>query len=403
MFRMDSEGSPFRVDAGELFEAYLQCRRTKRKKVSTLEFEIDYEERLFELREQLESGKWTPSPSLAFVVKRPVRREIFAADFRDRVVHHWLMNKMIPLLEDFFSNNSFACRPNRGTHYGISRIYDYMHPGSTSKYNSRLYILKLDISGFFMSINRGLLYNSLSKWLFEHYNGVDLPLVAEVLSKVIFNDPSANCIRRGKRRDWKGLPRNKSLFHSAQGCGLPIGNLTSQILANFYLHPLDEFVRNQLGVQEYGRYVDDFVLFHEEPLFLAKARVRIQEFLIKELSLELHPHKVYLQHSGHGVPFLGMVIKPGRIYAGRRIKSNFFKRIRSFNEEIRLGSPSPVQKSIFRQTMNSYLGLLNHYNTRRLRKSYLMNKLSGYWLNHFSIRGGFAKVVPLVRPAGKGF
>ena len=92
---MDSEGSPFRVDAGELFEAYLQCRRTKRKKVSTLEFEIDYEERLFELREQLESGKWTPSPSLAFVVKRPVRREIFAADFRDRVVHHWLMNKMI--------------------------------------------------------------------------------------------------------------------------------------------------------------------------------------------------------------------------------------------------------------------------------------------------------------------
>ena len=368
---MDSEGSPFRVDAGELFEAYLQCRRTKRKKVSTLEFEIDYEERLFELREQLESGKWTPSPSLAFVVKRPVRREIFAADFRDRVVHHWLMNKMIPLLEDFFSNNSFACRPNRGTHYGISRIYDYMHPGSTSKYNSRLYILKLDISGFFMSINRGLLYNSLSKWLFEHYNGVDLPLVAEVLSKVIFNDP--------------------------------FGNLTSQILANFYLHPLDEFVRNQLGVQEYGRYVDDFVLFHEDPLFLANARVRIQEFLIKELSLELHPHKVYLQHSGHGVPFLGMVIKPGRIYAGRRIKSNFFKRIRSFNEEIRLGSPSPVQKSIFRQTMNSYLGLLNHYNTRRLRKSYLMNKLSGNWLNHFSIRGGFAKVVPLVRPAGKGF
>jgi retron-type reverse transcriptase len=399
LFSVDSDSGPYKVDAAELFEAYFQCRRTKRNKSSALAFEVDYEEKLYELRSRLESGNWKPSPSLAFIVRRPVRREIFAADFGDRVVHHWLMNKLNPLLEKYFLDSSFACRVNRGTHYGIAEIYGHMHPGDIPQYNPQLHVLKLDISGFFMSINRKILFHRISQWMFGHYRGGDLPLVSEVLFKVIFNDAASHCIRRGRRRDWKGLPRNKSLFNSAPDCGLPIGNLTSQILANFYLHPLDEFVRNQLGVQRYGRYVDDFVLMHENPQFLIHAIGQIREFLRKDLGLELHPHKIYLQHSGHGLPFLGMFIKPGRIYAGRRIKSNLYKAISRFNVEIRAGRPDLAHRYAFRQSINSYLGMLKHYQTFRLRKNFLMSTLSVYWLNHFGIRGGYAMVVPLVRPA----
>ncbi len=395
----DTDSRPFKVDAAELFEAYRECRRSKRNKASAIAFEVDYEEKLYELRELLESGNWKPSPSNAFVVKRPVIREIFAADFQDRVVHHWLMNKLNPLLERYFTEDSFACRPNRGTHYGIARMYQYMHSGPEGQYNPRLHVLKMDISGFFMNINRAILYQGMSLWLSAYYRGGDLPLVVEVLSKIIFNDAASNCIRRGKRRKWKGLPCNKSLFHSPEGCGLPIGNLTSQILANFYLHPLDVFVRGRLGIAYYGRYVDDFVLMHEDPKVLLDAREQIRKFLEKKLNLQLHPHKVYLQHSGHGLPFLGVIIKPGRIYAGRRIKSNFYQTIKRFKRQIRAGRPDTLGLNAFRQSINSYLGLLKHYQTWRLRRSFLMNKLSGYWLNYFGIHGGYSKVVPLVRPA----
>ena len=400
---IDTESSPFKVYAAELFEAYRQCRRSKRNKASALAFELDYEEKLYELCELLESGNWNPSPSLAFVVRRPVLREIFAADFRDRVVHHWLMNKLNPLLENYFTEDSFACRPYRGTHYGIARMYQYMHSGPEGQYISRLHVLKLDISGFFMNIDRSILFNGISVWLSTYYRGEDLPLVVEVLSKIIFNDAASNCIRHGRYKDWNRLPRHKSLFHSPKDCGLPIGNLTSQIMANFYLHPLDVFVRGWLGIACYGRYVDDFVLMHEDPKVLVEARERIRDFLASKLNLQLHPHKMYLQHSGHGLSFLGVMIMPGRVYAGRRIKSNFYQTIQRFNLKLKTGRPDAAGLRAFSQSVNSYLGLLKHYQTSRLRRSFLMKKLSGNWLNYFSISGGYAKVVPLIRPAPQGW
>jgi hypothetical protein len=388
----------YTVDAAELFVAYKLCRKSKRRKESALAFEVDYEENLVELMELLESGKWMPSPSLAFVVRRPVLREIFAAEFKDRVVHHWLMLKLNPLMEVMFSDHSYACRPGRGTHFGIDRIFQEMHSLPQMQFNPALFVMKLDISGFFMNINRDILWQGLKRFVTDRYFKPDLPLVLEILEKVVRNPAKDFCIRRGRRKEWKNLPRSKSLFYSPEHCGLPIGNLTSQILANFYLNGLDGFVTRDLGILRYGRYVDDMVLMHEDHAYLCDARNRIEVFLRNELGLTLHPNKFYLQHAGHGVPFLGMVIKPGRIVAGPRIKGNFYEAMQRWNRLIRSGKPGPDDKIAFLQCMNSYLGLLKPHKTYRLRRKVLFKDLSAFWLNHFGISGGYAKLVPLVRP-----
>lgn len=378
----------------ELFEAYFACRRNKRNTLSALEFELDFESRIFDLADDMIQGRYNPDPCYAFVVRRPVQREVFAASFRDRVVHHWLIAKINNLFEDYFIEDSYACRMGKGTHFGIQRIVAFMEDGMKT-HGQQLWILKLDIRGFFMHINRNLLMQRLTHFLVARYKGDDLNLVLETASSLVHSRPDMRCVIRGLPSDWDGLPPDKSLFHSPSDCGLPIGNLTSQIFANFYLHSLDRFVTKALCFKCYGRYVDDFVLMDTNPARLKAAIPRIAAFLRTDLGLTLHPRKVYMQPAVHGFQFLGAVIKPGRIYSANRIKGNFYSSIKKHNRIIdsKDGCINKRQISEFLCSVNSYLGLLIHYRTFRLRRRMLSEIISMHWCKYLNIRHDYGALV----------
>lgn len=368
----------------EIFTAYFDCRKNKRNTLNALKFEKHFEQYLFVLIDEIYAGTYTPGRSIAFIVNKPVKREIFAADFRDRVVHHWLINKLNPLFEKLFIEDSYACRVGKGTHYGIKHADGFIKACSEN-YTKDCYILKLDVQGFFMHIHRGILFDKLSRFVELHYKGDDQPLVMETARKIIFNDPTRNCIIKGSERDWEGLPCNKSLFHSPPDCGLPIGNLTSQVFANFYMHDFDAFITSHIGIKYYGRYVDDFILIHEDKAFLKSLIPKLSNFLLSTLRLTLHPNKIYLQHYTKGVRFLGTFIKPHRIYIANRTKGNFFNAIQKQNHIIVHQSLTKEHKASFLSSMNSYLGIMKHFKTYRLRKNMIQMQLHSGWYRYLDI------------------
>lgn len=376
----------------ELFQAYQLCRKNKRHTVNAVVFETNYEQNLIQLWQEINLGTYTPGRSVAFIIEKPVKREIFAADFRDRVVHHLIISKINPYFEKQFIFDSYACRLGKGTHFGIRRADKFIRQCSEN-YSKDCFILKLDIQGFFMNINRDALFSRLSLFIEQKYVGADMARLIELCRKVIFNDPVRNCIKKSSSKKWAGLPESKSLFHSPDNSGLPIGNLSSQIFANFYLDKFDHFIKHDLQIKYYGRYVDDFIVVHPSKAYLKSLIPEISIFLKNELHLTLHPKKIYLQHYSKGVKFLGTIIKPNRIYIANRTKGNFYQAIQMQNAVVKNHKPSPEERSNFLSSMNAYLGILGHYKTYRLRKKMLWKYLSGYWWNLTNMAGGYAKFV----------
>lgn len=380
------------IELAELFAAYYACRKNKRKTVNALAYELDFESKLIQLWEEINNGTYQIARSMAFIINKPVKREIFAADFRDRIVHHLIIGKLNPLFEKQFIYDSYACRVGRGTHFGIQRVDRFIRKCSQN-YSRDCYVLKLDIQGFFMHIHKNKLFHRLEQFIQKNYHQADRALIVELCQKVIFNPSAQNCIIKGKRTDWEGLPNSKSLFHSPSGCGLPIGNLSSQIFANFYMDSFDHFVKHELGIKYYGRYVDDFILVHSDKEFLKSILPKLADFLKTNLKLSLHPKKIYLQHYSKGVTFLGVVIKPNRIYIGKRIKGNFYEAIKKQSILAKDHKPSEAELASFLSSMNSYLGIMKHYQSYKLRKKMLFKNLSVWWLNQVYLSGGIAKFV----------
>jgi hypothetical protein len=381
-----------KIRLDELFEAYADCRANKRNTMNALSFEVDYEQKLIELREEINSGVYRPFRSIAFVVNHPVKREIFAADFRDRVVHHFIINKLNPLFEEVFIHDSYACRTGRGTHFAIARADRFIRRCSKN-YTVDCYILKMDIQGFFMAIDKRILSAKLRDFINQYYHHADKELLLKLCYKILANNPTKNCFIKGSRHHWRDLPPDKSLFHSAPFCGLPIGNLTSQIFANFYMNSFDHFIKHDLGMQYYGRYVDDFLLVHHDKNYLLSLIPKIRHFLKANLGLTLHPRKIYLQHYTKGVNFLGAFIKPHHITSGRRLKGNFYDAISKQNRITKEHKPDKLEQAAFLCSMNSYLGIMKHYDTHRLRKRMLIKYLSSWWWNLVYFSGGCAKLV----------
>ena len=319
---------------------------------------------------------------------------MFAADFRDRIVHHLIFNYIAPVFERKFIKDSYSCRKGKGTHYGIKRIEHFIRSCSNN-YHKDCYILKMDIHGYFMSIDRSLLYEKLKREIIKNSGKIncDIEIILYLIRKTIFNDPVNGCIFRSKMSEWEGLPASKSLFHAGKNKGLPIGNLTSQLFANIYLDKFDHFMKQQLNLKYYGRYVDDIVVVHPDQNYLKSMIPIAREYLNKELMLQLHPRKIYLQHHTKGVVFLGAVIKPYRIYIANRTKGNFYSAIDRQNEIARDHKPTKEERGKFLSSMNSYLGIMKHYKTHKLRKGMLFKNLSVWWWNYVYLKGGISKFV----------
>jgi len=339
--------------------AYFAARRHKRWKANTLQFSLSSEKNLIRLAADLKDRAYLIKPSLCFIAFKPVKREIFAGDFRDRVIHHFIFNSLNPYYDRLFISDCYSCRQKRGTDYGIKRAAFFLRSASEN-YHREAYVLKLDISGYFMNIDRRLLYRK-NKFLIKQFfkNKPDeLNLLLYLLKLVIFNDPTKNCRQRGRREDWRGLPKNKSLFYAPRGKGLPIGNLTSQLFGNVYLNDFDHFVKEKLRVKYYGRYVDDMIFMDADKEYLKSLIPKINDYLKTNLGLGLHPKKIYLQPCRHGLKFLGAIIKPRRIYVGSRLKANFYQKIKA-------ASRGQEKNPAF---FNSYLGLMKKRQSFNLRQ-----------------------------------
>jgi hypothetical protein len=227
-----------------------------------------------------------------------------------------------------------------------------------------------------MSINRGLLFEKLNKFIIEKYHKLDQFLIIDLCRKVIYHDPVNHCIIKGNKSDWDNLPRDKSLFYTPDNCGLPIGNLTSQVFANFYMNSFDHFIKHNLKIRYYGRYVDDFVIIHLVKEYLKSIIPIIREYLYSNLGLVLHPNKIYLQHYSKSLSYLGTVINSNRIYIGNRTKGNFYQAIQIHNETADHHKPDKSEIKSFQSSINSYLGIMKHYKTFNIRKKMLFNILS---------------------------
>ena len=376
----------------DLFNAYFSARANKRNTRNAIKFEMAYEHNLIVLYEEIATRNYEPRPSICFIVNKPVKREVFAADFRDRIVHHLIFNYISPVFEKRFINDSYSCRKGKGTHYGIQRA-DHFIRSCSENYHNNCYILKMDIQGYFMSIDRSLLYEMVNRVIIKNSGKItgDIETILYTIRRTIFNDPVKGCIIKSKMSEWKDLPLSKSLFYAGKNQGLPIGNLTSQLFANIYLDEFDHFMKQQMNLKYYGRYVDDIVVVHPDQYYLKTVIPAVREYLKTKLMLQLHPRKIYLQHYSKGVAFLGAVIKPYRIYIANRTKTNFFTAIQQQNNIARSHKPTKEEKVKFLTSMNSYLGIMKHYRTYRLRKGMIFKHLSVWWWNCVCLKGGIAK------------
>jgi RNA-directed DNA polymerase len=330
-----------------------------------LQFNCNREINCFLINKHIKSNTYYIKTSLCFLALFPIKREIFAGDFSDRIIHHLIFNILNPHYNPLLINDCYSCRQSKGTDYGIKRVAKFYLQASNN-YTKPAYAMKLDISGYFMNIDRNKLYLINKKLIRKIFKGQpeQINKLLYLLKKIIFNDPTKNCRIKGNKKDWIGLPKNKSLFYAQKNKGLPIGNLTSQLFGNIYLNEFDHFIKEKLKCRFYGRYVDDMVFVHHDKEFLKNLIPKINSYLKINLGLSLHPKKIYLQPIEKGVPFLGMIIKPYYIYPGKRLRRNFRQAILEASQNKR-GLDS----------LNSYLGMMKNYNSYKLRKKYINSEI----------------------------
>jgi RNA-directed DNA polymerase len=337
----------------DLVTAYFDCRQNKRNKKSALAFELNLERNLGHLYDELQDGSYRPGPSICFVITRPKPREVWAADFRDRIVHHLLYNKISPRFHASFIADSCACIPGRGTLYGAVRLEAKVR-SITKNWKRPAFYLKCDIANFFVSIDKRILFDLVAAKIPE-------PWWRGLAEQILFHDARIGVSIQSPPGKLALIPEHKSLFNQPEYRGLPIGNLSSQFFANIHMNELDQFIKHQVGAKHYIRYVDDFILLHESRQWLNAAKAQIESFL-PQLALQLNPKKTILQPVDRGIDFVGQVIKPWHRTVRRRTFNDALHRIRE----------APELESI-----NSYFGLLrqaSHSHQDRVRLARLVRR-----------------------------
>ncbi len=352
-----------------LYNAYLACRRNKRHTINALRFEANLLDNLCDLRRELVQRSYHPSTSICFVQDRPKLREIFAADFRDRVVHHLLVGYLEPVYERIFIHDSYACRVGRGVHGGITRLQSFLGK-VTCNGTRQAWYLKEDIRGFFMNLDKNILYRMICRRTCRDS-------IRWLAAKIIFHDCTKDYSFKGQRSLLELIPPHKTLFKVGVGKGLPIGNLTSQFFANVYLNELDQFIKRELKCRYYLRYCDDFILLSESREQLVGWHAAIDRFLLDRLQLALNPTQYKLRPVSSGIDFLGYIVRRTYMLVRRRVVNHCREKLRQY--EKKLGSKEkgevvgwrypPEETAAFRAVINSYLGHMQLADSHRLIKA----------------------------------
>lgn len=264
------------ISVDNLLQAWQEFSGGKRKKKDVQEFQYHLADNLLELHQSLKQGTYRHGGYFAFKISDPKPRDIHKASVQDRLVHHAIYRQLYPLLDKTWIADSYSCRDNKGTHKAMDRFRNFAY--KVSKNETRTcWVLKCDIKKFFASVDHNILLSILKKKIKDTQT---LGLLKDIIS---------------------------SFSSTAQGKGLPLGNLTSQLLVNAYMNEFDQFVKHKLKGKYYIRYADDFVFMDESRKSLEDLIPRISQFLETELNLTLHPTKVYIKTLASGIDFLGWV------------------------------------------------------------------------------------------------
>jgi RNA-directed DNA polymerase len=348
------------VSFAALHAAYRNARRGKKPSADQLAFDATWLDQLLDLQERLQAGTWHPSAPTCFIVTDPKHRQIHAPAFADRVVHHWLVPQLEAIYERTFIHDSYSNRCRKGTHAAVCRLEAFVRQVACGQHGG--WYLQLDVSTFFNSIHRPTLYRLLKDRMVR----AQLPETVRRATHALLNYPLS---RTGVHwaatlTERESVPQHKRLENAAPGCGIAIGNLSSQFFANVYLDRLDQFVKHTLKARRYLRYVDDFVLVHRDHDQLESWRIQIQDFLRDELRLELKSDQ-RLKPLVDGIDFLGYVVRPTHTVVRRRVVAHARSKLAAFE---RSGDRSPRALDLIRSVWQSYAGHFRHAASWRLVK-----------------------------------
>ncbi|MBI5047640.1 MAG: hypothetical protein HZB54_01630, partial [Deltaproteobacteria bacterium] len=338
--------------------------------INAMRFEINAEENLFKLSEELENKTYKPVRSVCFIVERPKMREIIAADFRDRVVHHVLIERLEAIYEPIFIYDSYACRKDKGLHRAVETVREFIRRGSENG-RKKLYFIHMDIRNFFMTIDRKILFQMLDKKLRRLSAHDDLLWLAQV---IIFHSPTENCILKGKEHLIKQMPPHKSLFHAPENRGLPVGNLTSQFFANLYLNELDQYVKHTIKHRYYVRYCDDFLILDVSPERLKEIKERIKEFVADKLNLSFNDRYNSIIPVSNGIDFLGYVIRQDYTLVRRRVVNNLKTKLGWFEKKLVSHSSRAIEQQSSESSFPQYVSGNPDAVPRLNRGNYKMNR-----------------------------
>lgn len=309
------------ISTENLLSAWREFLCGKLKKSDVREFSAHLLENILLLHSDLANGTYRHDSYHTFRINDPKPRDIAKASVRDRLLHHAIHRVLYPLLDRRFIADSFSCRIGKGTHSAMDRFRQFAFQVSRN-HTRTCWVLKCDIRKFFASINHKILLDILRMRISD---GDTLWLLAEIIGSF--------------------------------SPGLPLGNLTSQLFVNIYMNDFDQFAKHALKAKNYVRYADDFVVLSHDKDWLMELLPRMGNFLRERLCLELHPDKVSISTLASGVDFLGWVHFPDHRVIRTTTKRRMFR-----NLQMRGDNP---------QTVQSYLGLLGHGNTCKIKRELL--------------------------------
>lgn len=332
-------------DFDNLYFAFQAARKGKRKRAAVANFEFDLETNLFELSDELENQTYQPGAYTSFYISEPKKRLISAAPFRDRVVHHTLYRVIEPIWERRFIDTNYACRLGKGVHKALDQAHKWV-----KQYN---YAFHGDIVKYFPSIDFAIVRQLLARRIAD-------PQVMWLIDQILQGSEGVMA-SESPRAYFPG----DDLFAVNRLRGLPIGNLTSQLWANIYLHELDKFVKHELRCKAYLRYMDDFVLFSDDKTQLHAWKAAIQDFLGQKLRLLLHDRKSVVFPTRVGLDFCGFRLYPTHRRLRRASVRRFVRRLRRLRAEYERGELALEDLHI---SVRSWIAHASHGDTWRLRQ-----------------------------------
>lgn len=348
----------------DFFNNYIICRRRKSNKASHLIFEMNRAEELIELCHEVNLFRYQQRESIVFVITKPKVREVIAADFRDRVVQTILVQRLLPYFEKHEHRDSYSCRVGKGGLAAALQFREYVKQMSNN-YTEDCYVFSLDIKAFFPSIDTALWTRKLLEFIDENYEGDDAELIAYLIKSIYLYKPQNNCVKMSPQRLFDLVPPNKTMLGKDNGKGVPIGNVTSQTLANFITTLLLVVLERQ-GIL-FVCYTDDIKGVVKDKGKILRLLPYLRKITEQKLHLTLHPDKFDIQHYSHGIRVGGFKIRFDRMLPNDRIAHNWLHKT----------TTTPVDKCQEIVAFgNSYLGMMRHQNTYRLRKQGVDNLLS---------------------------